>query len=315
MIRLIKDYLGRRRIKGMFGTYLSPESVEKAIAAKEAPAVGPAEVELTPFFASMHDYVGLAEVVPLPLLRELLNEYFEICTKEIEREGGTLDTFVGDAVVAMFGAPIRERDHALRACVTALCCQHAVDGLRRRMGQGGGKWPERARQLRIRIGLHTGVALVGNMGTATRFNYSMVGDTVNLAARMEAGAKGNGVWTMCTAVTREACEGVEPGRVVFRRLGKIVVKGCDDLMEVFEVAALKEDATAQLLECIQIFETGLARWWAQDRDEAIAAFEKSARLERDQPGSSPEITANPSAVMLERVRAGEAKPETGPTAL
>jgi class 3 adenylate cyclase len=197
--------------------------VARMIDAAKAPEVGAREVELTPWFASIHNYVGLAEALPLARLRDVMNAWFEVAAEEIERGGGTLDKFVGDAVIGMFGAPVAQPDHAAQACLAALRTQARVGELRERLRAEG--WPERVRPLRVRIGLHSGGALVGNMGTATRFNYTMMGDNVNLAARMESGAKSWGVGSLCTETTQRACELQVPGRIVFRSLGRIVVKG------------------------------------------------------------------------------------------
>jgi adenylate cyclase len=187
----------------MFGPYVSPNLVEKMIEAGEDPKLGGHEAAITPFFASLHNYVGLAEKLPLQQLPELMNAYFTACTDAICAEGGTLDKYIGDAIVAMFGAPIALPDHALRACVAALRCQDEVARLRERFQREAAAWPEEARRLRLRIGLNTGPVIIGNFGSRTRFNYTMMGDNVNLAARMESGAKSWGVWTMCTDATKE----------------------------------------------------------------------------------------------------------------
>jgi adenylate cyclase len=201
MLNLIRNYFARRRIKGMFGRQVSRASVDRMVASGRKPVLDSSEVELTPFFSSIHSYVGLAELMPLPLLGELLNAYFDACVTAIQEQGGTIDKFIGDAIVAMFGVPLPTPDHALRACVAALRCQTRVSELRERLRQEGNRWPPLVQYLRMRIGLHTGKAIVGNLGTKTRFNFTMMGDNVNLAARMESGAKSYGVWTLCTDAT------------------------------------------------------------------------------------------------------------------
>jgi adenylate cyclase len=283
--------------------------------AGETPTLGSHEVELTAFFASVHQYVSLAEQVPLAQLPELMNRYFEACTSAIQEEGGTLDKYVGDAVVAMFGAPLAVSDHALRGCVAALRCQARVGELREQLRRDTHRWPELAGQLRVRVGLNSGQAIVGHMGSRTRFNYTMLGDDVNLAARLEAGAKHHHVWTLCSGQTRDACEQAKPGRVVFRRLSRIAVKGRTQPIELFEPVALREDATDRLRECIGIFEAGLARWSERDWAGAIQQFEKSAPLERDQPGSSPEITHNPSTFYLKLAHEFQTNPEARPPSI
>jgi adenylate cyclase len=291
----------------MFGDYVSPALVDRVVASGKNPPTGPAEVEITPFFASVHSYVSLAEQMSLTQLRELLNTYFDACVTEIHGERGTVDKFIGDAIVAMFGAPLQTPDHALHGCVAALKCQARVAELRERLRREENKWPERARQLRVRIGLHTGVALVGNMGTKARLNYTMMGDNVNLAARMESGAKSYGVWTLCTDATQGACERTDPGRVIFRSLGRIVVNGRAKQLEIFEPMALRENVTDQLRECVEVFESGLACFRAHDWDGAIVHFEKSARIERDQPGAYAETPLNPSTLYLKMARSSRAE--------
>ncbi len=272
------------------------------------PELGGRETEITAFYASLDSYVSLAEQLPLAQLPELMNAYLGACSDEISEEQGTIDKYIGDTVVAMFGAPIPVAHHALHACVAALKCQSRVAELRARFEANESKWPPLARQLRVRCGINSGSALIGNTGNRTRFNYTMMGDNVNLAARLEKGAKHWGVWTLCTGTTKRACENAEPGRIVFRSLGPIVVMGRAEPVELFEPMALREDATERIRECIALFEAGLARHRQSDWSGALELFSQSARLERDQPGTSPEIKCNPSLVFI---AIAEQRPRTG----
>jgi adenylate cyclase len=301
-MRFIREWLARRQIRGMFGSYLSPEKVAELARSIEAPAPGGEEREITPFFCSINAYVGLTEMLPLASLPELMNRYFTACTDAIQAEGGTLDKYVGDAVIAMFGAPIRQPDHALRACVAALKIQDEIARLRESFRREETKWPESVRNLRVRIGFNSGNAIIGNMGTATRFNFTMMGDEVNLAARMESGAKHYGVWTLCTGATKHACEQAQPGRVIFRPLDKIIVKGRANQVELFEPFALAEDTKEEWRECLEVYGRGLACYEAGDWDGAIRLFAQSSPLERDQPDGAQGIAQNPS-VALSRMAA------------
>lgn len=262
----------------------------------------PSEREITPFFASLHGYVAIAEELPLARLPKLMNAYFETCTAAIEEGGGTLDQFVGDAIIAMFGAPATQPDHALRACVAALRCQRGMMELRARLASDVEPWPERVRRMRLRVGLHTGVATLGHMGTATRFNYTMMGDHVNRAARLESAAKSFGVWTLCSGTTYEACERASPGRVVFRSIGSLIVVGRPRPLELFELMALREDATPRMRECIAVFAAGHACYQQRDWAGAIRLFEKSAALESDQPTNVTEDVTNASQHFLRLAR-------------
>lgn len=312
MINAVRRYFARRRIKRMFGSYVSPALVERMVQSGEEPKIGAADVELTAFFANVPGYVGIAEQVPLRRLPELMNAYFEAGTAAIQGEGGTLDKYIGDVIVAMFGAPARLPDHALRACIGALRCQSAVAALRERLRGDAEPWPDLARQIRVRIGLHTGVAMVGNLGTRHRFNYTMMGDNVNLAARMEPVAKNYGVGTLCTDATQSACEAKAPGRILFRSLGCIVVKGRAQPLGLYEPVALRHEASDRLLECVQVFEQGLARYRERDWHGAVAFFAKSALLERDQSGIPPELAANPSTIFSRLAQSFHANPGSGP---
>ena len=162
--------------------------------------------------------------------------------------------------------------------------------------------------MQSRIGLNTGVCMIGNMGSRTRFNYTMMGDNVNLAARMESGAKSWGAYTMVTGATRDACVAHGGDRVVFRALGRIVVMGRSQPVPIFEVAGLKETLAASAAECIGLFEQGLARYLERDWDAAEKLFRASASLEPNQPGVTPGVKKNPSLVYLDIVEEYRATP-------
>jgi adenylate cyclase len=230
-----------------------------------------------------------------------MNEYLTACTDLVQEQGGTLDKYIGDAVVAMFGAPIPVKDHAYRACVATQLVHQKLRDLRQKWESEGDKWPKIVWEMQSRIGLNTGVCMIGNMGSRTRFNYTMMGDNVNLAARMESGAKSWGAYTMCSEVTKQACELHGGDRVVFRALGRIVVKGRTKPVPIYEIVGLKESLPDSARECIATFEAGLAKYYARDWAAATALFRKSAEMEPNQPGKTPGVSKNPSLVYLDIV--------------
>jgi adenylate cyclase len=285
------------RIKGMFGAYVAPALVERMVAGEE-PTLGGIEENITAYFSDIQSFSSFAEKLSPPRLVELMNEYLTACTDIIQAEGGTLDKYIGDAVVAIYGAPLALPDHPHRACVAALRVHRRSRELRKKWAQEGDRWPEIVGMLQTRIGLNTGPAVVGNMGSHTRFNYTMMGDNVNIAARMESGAKSWGVYSMCTDSTRTESERIEAGRVVFRSLGKIIVKGRSQPLPVHELVCLKEDATESERDCIAHFEEGLKRYYERDWDGALALFRKSELLEPNGPGRAPGTYSNPSLVYI-----------------
>lgn len=306
--RVLQEQRAKQEIKGMFGSYVSPALVERLVEAGTPPQLGGHRTELTAYFSDIQSFSSFSEQLAPEQLVDLMNEYLTVCTDIIQEEGGTLDKYIGDAVVAMFGAPIPLQDHAYRACVAAARVQGKLLELRAGWEAAGDKWPEIVRQMQSRIGLNSGQAVVGNMGSRTRFNYTMMGDDVNLAARMESGAKSWGAYTMCTEATKLACEQSGGDRLVFRALGKIVVMGRSTPVPIFELTGLRESLPATAFACIEKFEAGLARYLARDWAGARELFEQSAKLEPNQPGVTPGVKTNPSRIYLDIVARYEAAP-------
>jgi adenylate cyclase len=299
--RVRQEQRARERVKQMFGSYLSPQLVNRMVASGEEPRLGGHREQLTAYFSDVVGFSTISEQLEPELLVELMNDYLTACTDILQTEGGTLDKYIGDAIVVMFGAPIVLPDHAYRACVAALRVQARLAALRERWRGEGARWPECVRELRTRIGLNTGTAVVGNMGSRMRFNYTMMGDNVNLAARMESGAKAWGVHTMCTEATKAECETHGGDHVVFRPLGRIVVKGRAGAVPFFEIVGLREEVTDDTRTCIAIFTQGLERYLARDWNGAEILFRRSAEYEPENPGRVPGITTNPSLIYLEIV--------------
>ena len=296
--QLVDEEKQKGRIKGMFGAYVSPELVSKMVESGDDPQLGGHDSEITAYFSDIQSFSTFSEKLGSGPLVELMNEYLTACTDIVQSQGGTLDKYIGDAVVAMFGAPIPLPDHAYRACVTTQLVHLKLAELRAKWQAEGDKWPEIVWKMQTRVGLNTGICMIGNMGSRTRFNYTMMGDNVNLAARMESGAKSWGAYTMCAEATKLACEKHGGDRVVFRPLGRIVVKGRTNAVPIFEIVGLKEHVTEQTRECLRLFEQGLEKHYARDWDGALVLFAQSRELEPNVPGKTPGVVSNPSIVYL-----------------
>jgi adenylate cyclase len=263
----------------------------------EDPKLGGAVVEITAYFSDIQDFSTFSEQLSPTQLVELMNEYLTVCTDIVTASGGALDKYIGDAVVAMFGAPLALPDHAYRACVATQLVQARLAELRKKWASEGDKWPASVRNMHTRIGLNSGEAVVGNMGSLTRFNYTMMGDNVNLAARMESGAKSYGAATLVTEATKIAAE-KHGDRCVFRFLDRIKVKGRSQPVAIYEIVGLKEAISPATLSCIEAFNTAIECYLRQDWVAAVDIFRKSAALEAVRSEAADELT--PSAVFLKR---------------
>ncbi|MFT3782451.1 MAG: adenylate/guanylate cyclase domain-containing protein [Nibricoccus sp.] len=298
--QLIYEEKQKSRIKVLFGAYLSPDLVNRMVESGEDPKLGGAEVEITSFFSDIQDFSAFAELLSPAQLVELMNEYLTVCTDTITEQGGTLDKYVGDAVVAMFGAPLALPDHAYRACVASQLIQLRLAELRGKWSEEGNKWPAIVTHMHTRIGLNSGMTVVGNMGSMTRFNYTMMGDNVNLAARLEGAAKNYGVGTLITEMTKQAAE-KHGDRCVFRFLDKIVVKGRSRPVSIFEVVGLRDKLPRATLECVDVFNLGIEHYLKQEWGIAANHFARAATLEPARPSAVTGMDA--STVFLKRCSA------------
>ncbi|MFB6274129.1 MAG: CHASE2 domain-containing protein [Salinibacter sp.] len=291
----------KQRIKGMFRSYVSPALVDRMVERGEEPKLGGEQQHITAFFSDIQGFSTISEQLDAPRLVELMNEYLSAMTNIVTEQGGTLDKYIGDAIMAFYGAPVYFEDHAYRACVTSQLMQRELDTLRERWKTDGRDWPDLVHHLRNRIGINTGTVVTGNIGSQRRFNYTMMGDHVNLAARCESGAKSYGVFTMVTAHTKEEAE-QHGDRCIFRALDQIVVKGKTEPVQVYEIYGLEEDVDSKDRECIELYEEGYRLYLQQDWAGARRHLEDAALLEPHQPDEDPGVKTNPSLVLLERCR-------------
>jgi adenylate cyclase len=185
---------------------------------------------LTIFFSDLEGFTGLAETKAPDELVKFLGKYFDDMSKIIASESGTIDKYMGDGIMAFWGAPTKVEDHAARACVAALACQRRVDELAK---QGV--------NLATRIGLATGVVLVGNIGSYERMNYTVMGDVANLASRIEGLNKQYGTFLMISEATYDLAKDV----VVARPIDVVAVKGKTQGVPVYELLALRADKDAK----------------------------------------------------------------------
>ena len=297
----------KRRIREMFSSYVSPQLVDRMIESGQQPQLGGDEVNITAFFSDIESFTVFSEHMEPESLVELINEYLTAMTDIITEEGGTLDKYIGDAIVAFFGAPFKQEDHAYRACLVSQLMQQRLEELRQHWKSQGDRLPKGVQHMRNRIGINTGKMIIGNMGSARRFNYTIMGDNVNLASRCESGAKNYGVYSMVTEATKKEAEKYSD-RCVFRYLDRIVVVGRSEPVNIYEIAGLKEQMDEDEYRCIELFEKGIDAYLQQDWDRATELFDKSSELEWNKPDEIEFVTTNPSLVYLKRCRKMAADP-------
>lgn len=224
--RVVFEDRERRRVRRSFGQYVAPDVVEQIERDPERfLAAGGETRELTIFFSDIRGFTGLSEGLSPEALVTALNEYFERMTAALFHRQGTLDKYIGDAIMAFWGAPSQQPDHAAKACAAALEMRAALAELNHTFRQRG------LAELGVGIGLNTGPAVVGNMGSTVRFNYTVMGDAVNLASRLEGMTKQYGVAILASEGTRRAVG----DRFVFRELDVIRVKGKSQPVRIFEL--------------------------------------------------------------------------------
>ena len=205
---------------------------------------------------------------------------------------GTLDKYIGDAIVAFYGAPAPVDDHEYWACLTAVKMQERLAELRTKWQAEGDRWPEIVHNMQNRIGINTGQLVTGNMGSTMRMNYTMMGDTVNLAARLEASAKQYGVYIQVAEETYKACK----DKFIWRDLDYVIVMGKTEPAQVFELISEKDKIPPGYDKLLPAYNKALELYRNQEWDKAIKAFKTSDKLEDMFPGRK----TNPSRIYIPR---------------
>ncbi|MDF1824068.1 MAG: adenylate/guanylate cyclase domain-containing protein [Verrucomicrobiales bacterium] len=295
--RLAVESKEKKYIRGVFGSYVAPDIVNQIISSGKTPELGGEKVNITVLFSDIQGFSTFSEQLTPEALVELMVEYLSALTDIVTDSGGTLDKYIGDAIDAMFGAPLPLEGHAYKGVMAAIKMQRKQIELDEFWQEENR--PEIIQQMRTRIGLNTGAAVVGNMGSKRRFNYTMMGDNVNLGARCESAAKTYGVYTMITEDTYRAAREVKDD-IVYRYLDQIIVQGRTLPVKIYEVFEQANRVSEDSIRCIEIYEEAYRAYLACEWDKAISLFEQSSALEFYQPGRDHGIKTNPSLVMIAR---------------
>jgi len=256
------EYRNRKAIVNLFGEYVAPELVAE-MAANPASYNMEGEIrELTVMFSDVRGFTTISESLQPNELREYINVYLTAMSEDIRGNRGTLDKYIGDAVMAFWGAPLALPDHAARAVATALKMQQTALVLNEEFARRN--WPP----LKIGIGLNTGQMRVGDMGSRIRKAYTVMGDAVNLSSRLESITKVYGVGVLVGAATREAAP-----QFAYRELDRVRVKGKHEPVPVYEPLALEQELDASLREEVAQWHAALALVRTQQWDAAQAALQ------------------------------------------
>jgi adenylate cyclase len=263
----------KRKVRSAFSQYMHPALIAQMLNSREGPKLGGEEKELTALFADIRGFTTLSEdLVPVQLV-ELLNEYLSAMTEVIFKNWGTLDKYIGDAIMAFWGAPYPQNDHALRACRTGLDMLQALERLQV-------AWAARSLpRLEICIGINTGAMTFGNMGSKMRKAITVIGDSVNLASRLEGINREFGTHIIISESTFLQVK----DQVVARELDLIRVKGKMHPVKVYELRGRAGDAQLHI-DLVSRFEKGLQAYRSSQWEAAIEIFQG---LVRDYPSDSP----------------------------
>ncbi|MHB1844953.1 MAG: CHASE2 domain-containing protein, partial [Deltaproteobacteria bacterium] len=286
--RYLTEEREKRAIRQAFRFYLTGSVMDAVLADPSRLKLGGDKRVLTVLFSDIRGFTTLSEKLPPEKLVQLLNDYLTPMTDIVFENGGTLDKYMGDAIMAFFGAPVEQPDHALRACRTACQMLARLEELRRRFEAEG------LPPIEIGIGLSTGPMVVGNMGSQSRFDYTVMGDAVNLGSRLEGANKLYGTRLLVPEGTFDAVL----GQVAAREIDLVRVKGKHEPVRIYEILA----ATPEPLPFVPPFERGLGLFRARRFDEARAAFEEALGL---RPGDPP------SRLYLARCERMKANPPEG----
>jgi adenylate cyclase len=321
----------KRFLKATFERYITPELIDEMYIQKTIPLLGGEMRRITAFFSDIRNFSSFSEKLTAQQLVELLNEYLSEMTDILNTNKGTLDKYEGDAIIAFFGAPLELDDHAMRACRVAVAMQKALRKLHvkwklaQRMPDEtdrntfnlpvdewapGARWPQEVGRMKMRIGINTGDIVVGNMGSVKRMDYTMIGDAVNLASRLEQACKQYGIYTMASEYTlnseftdaygarQKVVDWVEA-----RFIDKIIVAGRQTPTRVYEIRSLKGELTSSEKTLFELFDKAMQYYRSMRWDKAIGLFSQSSQFE-----DPSEDGVTPSEVFIRRCKAFQKNP-------
>ncbi len=261
----------KRQFAELFGQYVPPELVDRMARDPEKYNMEPRAAELTILFSDVRGFTGISEALKPEELREYINEYLTTMSGIIRsRHHGTLDKYIGDAIMAFWGAPVDDAQHARNGVLAALDMQKECRILNEKFAARG--WPT----LKIGVGVNTGSVRVGDMGSQVRRAYTVMGDPVNVASRLEGRTKGYGVGVLVGETTRGQVKDI-----VFREVDRIKVKGKDEAVTIYEPLGPEGEVERQVLDELKLWNQALRAYRAQQWDQVEVALLNLQRMSPD----------------------------------
>jgi adenylate cyclase len=273
IFRFLKERKQNEYIKNLFSRYVHKDVLQELLNSSSQVRLGGERREVSVLFSDLRGFTTFSEQMNAEELTTLLNDYLSAMSPIILEEKGTIDKYIGDAIMAFWNAPLPTKDHAKRAAKSALRMQEALNAFNK----------ERNTTLAMGIGIHSGEVIVGNVGSLERINYTILGDVVNNTSRLEGITKKYGVGIIAT---EELKQKIDDPDILFRKLDVIIVKGKTKPTHIFEVLFFSKEKESLVHE----YEEAFLLYQKGDFNKAKISFEKLEKV-----GDAP------SAVMLERI--------------
>ena len=250
-----------------FAKYVPTELVRELVSSQNEAQLGGQRATLTVYFSDIQDFTSISEKLTAEDLVDHLEDYLTAMSEQISRDHGTIDKYIGDAVMAFWGAPIPNKNHAIDACRAALANQHNLQELCK-------KWQNQGKpELWTRIGISSGELVIGNMGSEERLNYTVIGNPVNLASRLESLNKVYGTKIIISQKTKELVSDI----FVVRPLDLVAVKGQEVGNYIYELIGFRKEATSKTIELVEEYEAALTTYIDSHFQEAAKQFESITR--------------------------------------
>ena len=282
----LSEKRSRKKVLGAFGKYVSKDVIKHILEHPDRLKLGGEKREITVFFSDIRGFTTISEALTPEQLVHLLNEYLTEMTNIILKYNGVVDKYMGDAIMAFWNAPLSQPKHAERACVTSL-------EMEKRLKELQVKWTKQGvPPLEIGIGLNTGHAVVGNMGSYDRFDYTAMGDTVNLGSRLEGINKPYGTRIIISETTKAKLSKA----FLVRKLDRVRVKGKKEPITIYELVSRKGDVLDWYYDVVKEFEKGLELYFKQRWKDAVTCFKKADALRKKQDSRGDP----PSKAFIER---------------